>query len=107
MSEDTTRMLPSEDTKLILAQLQTLTGQVQALVTQVATLNERQAVLEDKVDRRMQETRPIWEAVLARLEKIESHLGNLEARMTELEAEQKELRRAFFGNVKEFMRMNN
>lgn len=107
MSEDTTRLLPNDDLKLILAQLQSLTSQVQSLTsqvqylgTQVAALDDRQASLEEKVDRRLQETRPLWEAVMTRLEKID-------ARLAHIEEDNKDLRRTFFGMLKQFTRMND
>ena len=49
MSEETTQHLPSDDTKLIL---------------------ERLTALEEKVDRRSQETRPIRESVQAELKEL-------------------------------------
>jgi hypothetical protein len=51
MSEETTQHLPSDDTKLILARL---------------------IALEERVDRRLQETRPIWESVLAELKELKN-----------------------------------
>lgn len=100
MSEDPTKLLPNDDLKLVLAQLQILIRQVETLTMQVAALEQRQAMLEDKVDRRLQETRPIWEAVLARVDRID-------ARLSVLGEEQKDIRRTFFGNTREFMRMND
>lgn len=58
MSEELTQQLPNGETRIILARLD--------------SIDTRLSTLEDKVDRRLQETRPIWEQVLARLEKIES-----------------------------------
>jgi archaellum component FlaC len=60
MSEDSTKQLPNEDLRRILARLD--------------SIDERLTKLEDKVDRRLQETRPIWEQVLARLEGLENDL---------------------------------
>ncbi len=51
MNEETTEHLPSDDTKLILARL---------------------TALEEKVDRRLQETRPIWEGVQAELKELKN-----------------------------------
>jgi dsDNA-specific endonuclease/ATPase MutS2 len=51
MNEETTRHMPSDDTKLILARLE---------------------ALEEKVDRRLQETRPIWESVQAELKELKN-----------------------------------
>jgi chromosome segregation ATPase len=56
VSEDRTQQLPDDGVRLILARL---------------------TALEDKVDRRLQETRPIWEQVLARLTNVEGELANV------------------------------
>lgn len=128
MSEDTTRLLPNDDSKLILAQLQIVIGRLdtidanqRALEARQAALEERQASLEErqvaleqrqasleeKVERRLQETRPIWEAVLAQLQRLELRMDRFEASMTALESEQKEIRRGLFYNSREFTRMND
>src|ERR671921_370616 len=41
-------------------------------------LDGRLTTLEEKVDSRLRETRPIWEAVLTRLTSVEERLGSLE-----------------------------
>jgi hypothetical protein len=51
MSEEITQQLPNDLLKLILARLDTL---------------------EEKVDRRLQETRPIWESVQAELKELKN-----------------------------------
>jgi hypothetical protein len=60
MSEDTTRQLPDNGVRLILARFD--------------SLETRMTALEDKVDRRLQDTRPIWEQVLTRLMEVEERL---------------------------------
>ena len=67
MSEETTQQLPNDILKLILARLD---------------------ALEEKVDRRLQETRPIWEGVLAELKEVKT-------RLTNIETDYKEFRRLF------------
>jgi uncharacterized coiled-coil protein SlyX len=42
-------------------------------------LDARLTSLEEKVDTRLRETRPIWEAVLTRLTSVEDRLGSLES----------------------------
>lgn len=60
MSEETTQNFPGDGLRGIHARLDSIDG--------------RLAALEDKVDRRMQETRPIWEQVLAKLDGLETEL---------------------------------
>jgi DNA repair exonuclease SbcCD ATPase subunit len=72
MSEDLTQPLPNDGVQLILRSLENLNG--------------RMTALEDKVDRRLQETRPIWEQVLSRLDGVEARLNSIEARLDRVEA---------------------
>lgn len=67
MSEEITQHLPNGDLKRILARLD--------------SMDKRLATLEDKVDRRLQETRPIWEQVLARMDKLETEVTEMRAEM--------------------------
>jgi hypothetical protein len=53
MSEDITQNLPNDNMRLILARLD--------------SIDSRLTTLEDKVDKRLQETRPIWENALAQI----------------------------------------
>jgi len=62
MSEEPTKDLPDGDLKLIL--------------TRLDSIDARLTALEDKVDRRMQETRPIWEQVLAKLGNLADETRN-------------------------------
>lgn len=73
MSEETTQDLPNGDLKRILAGLDSIAA--------------RLTTLEDKVDRRLQETRPIWEQVLIRLDKIESVVEELRTDVEEFRNE--------------------
>ena len=66
MSEDPTLNLPQDGLRQILARLD--------------SIDSRLTTLEDKVDRRLKETRPIWEQVIARLDGFENRLGSLESR---------------------------
>jgi len=73
MSEDPTQNLPQDGLRQILARLD--------------SIDARLTTLEDKVDRRLQETRPIWEQVLVRLEGVESKMGTLEGNVGTLREE--------------------
>ena len=57
-------------------------------------LDGRLTALEDKVDSRLRETRPIWEAVLTRLQAVENHLQNSDNRLAGLEKEIKAVNRS-------------
>lgn len=59
MSEDRTQPLPSDGVRLILQSLEHLNGRMTAL-------EDRMTTLEDKVDRHMQETRPMLGASLSK-----------------------------------------
>ena len=74
MSEETTQNLPNGDLKQILARLD--------------SIDKRLGTLEERVDRRLQETRPIWESVLEQLKEVNT-------RLTRVEDENKDFRRMF------------
>jgi hypothetical protein len=67
MSEEPTQNLPQDGVGLILARLDSIDSRLDNVEGRLTTL-------EDKVDRRLQETRPIWEQVLARLDSLESEV---------------------------------
>jgi tetrahydromethanopterin S-methyltransferase subunit G len=71
MSEDRTQQLPNDALRQILARFDSMNARFDSF-------EARLTALEDKVDRRLQETRPIWEQVLDRLTKVETRLGKVE-----------------------------
>ena len=87
MSEDFTKELPgaSPFEKRVLAELTALRGEVaelrgevaevraqqSAMAKNIAVLDHRLTSLEEKVDSRLKETRPIWEAVRGQIEKLD------------------------------------
>jgi hypothetical protein len=85
MSEETTQNFPSDDLRGIHARFD--------------SIDRRLTTLEDKVDRRLQETRPIWEQVLAKLDGLETKVDSLETKVDGLEAKvgsiETEVRRGF------------
>jgi chromosome segregation ATPase len=74
MSEETTQNLPDGELRQILARLE--------------SIDKRLGMLEEKVDRRLQETRPIWESVLEQLKEVNT-------RLVRVEDESKDFRRMF------------
>jgi hypothetical protein len=85
MSEDITQGLPANSFEgRVLAELsgirQELGTQREMMTQQGARLTSvegRMTSLEEKVDARLRETRPIWEGVLARLTTIETEMPRL------------------------------
>jgi DNA repair exonuclease SbcCD ATPase subunit len=69
MDEETTRNLPQDNLGLILVRLDSIDSRL-------GNVENRLATLEDKVDRRLQEMRPIWEQVLVRLDGFEKRLDD-------------------------------
>jgi chromosome segregation ATPase len=63
MSEDSTQHFPNTD-------LRFLRESLQSIDTRLSSLEGRLTTLEDRVDQRLQETRPIWESVLAQLKEM-------------------------------------
>ncbi len=81
MSEDTTQQLPG--------------GDLGEVLTILRSMNTRLTALEDKVERRLHDTRPIWEQVLTRLTAVEERLTKMETRLKKVEDEVFLLRRKF------------
>src|SRR4051812_2910248 len=78
MSEDTTRNLPGGDLGEVLSLLRSID-------TRLTNVENRLTALEDKVERRLHDTRPIWEQVLVRLTAVEERLTAVEERLTSVE----------------------
>ena len=85
MSEDLTQNLPSPSfEERVLAEFAALNRRFDSLEARVASLEDRMAslggrmtTLEEKVDARLHDTRPMWEAVQERLAGIEKELSSL------------------------------
>lgn len=106
MSEDNTKELTVNeklDLMLIEARLTNdrLTGvetEVASLKTEVASVNAQLSKLEERVEDRLKDTRPIWQAIHAQTEKIiedvaqlKEGLGRVEARQVVFEEKMDEL----------------
>jgi predicted nuclease with TOPRIM domain len=85
MSEDTTRNLhtPSFEER-VLSELAAIRQETSQQSVRLTSLEERMVSLEDKVDMRLRETRPIWEGVQQRLTEIESALSELNRQLKTL-----------------------
>jgi hypothetical protein len=86
MSEDPRRNLhntPSFEER-VLSELAAIRQGISQQSVRLISLEERMTSLEDKVDMRLRETRPIWEGVQQRLKGIESALSELNRQLKTL-----------------------
>lgn len=88
MSEEPTQQLLRDDLRRILERLDSIDMRLTSLDTGLTSLDTRLTSLESKVDRRLQETRPIWEGVLEQLKEVNG-------RLERVENESKDFRRMF------------
>ena len=95
MSEDRTQPLPDDGVRLILARFDSINTRFDSMDARLDSMDARLTALEDKVDRRLQETRPIWEQVLVRLTSVEGELTKLVTRVKKVEDEVFMFRRKF------------
>jgi len=100
MSEEITQHLPNNALQLILARLDSIDARLDSMDlrlnsmetrldsmdvrlnsmdVRLDSMDARLTSLEEKVDRRLQETRPIWEQVLVRLDAVEAELSETRA----------------------------
>jgi chromosome segregation ATPase len=63
-------------------------GDLKQILARLDSIDKRLGTLEERVDRRLQETRPIWESVLEQLKEVNT-------RLTRVEDENKDFRRMF------------
>ena len=71
-SDDITKQFPTED-------------KLDALVTLVQGIDARLRSLEEKVDARLHDTRPIWESVQAQLKEMSLRLNEMSLRLDDVE----------------------
>ena len=75
MSEDPTRNLPPTSfEERVLSELSAIRQEISQQGIRLTSLENRLTTLEEKVDARLRETRPIWEGVQQRLTEIEASL---------------------------------
>lgn len=77
MSEDTTRNLQPSFEERVLSELATIRQEVTQQNARLSSVETRLTSLEEKVDARLRETRPIWESVQAQLKAIDNRLDIL------------------------------
>ncbi len=79
MSENTTQETPDARSfeERVFARFDALDARFGSLEQKVDSIDARLNTLEDKVDARLRETRPVWEAVLSRLDGVEGELKSV------------------------------
>jgi chromosome segregation ATPase len=98
MSDNPTRETPDSRSfeERVFARFDSLDARIDRFETRIEgkvdAIDGRLTALEEKVDARLRETRPIWEAVLARLDGVENRLEGVENRLEGIEKEVKEVR---------------
>lgn len=97
MSEDRTRELNDarsfeEHVLALFDRVFTELAATRAEVREVREVRDRQDALDEKVDRRLQETRPLWEAIMPELQRLSAAVEELQAAMAENKAAIEELK---------------
>ena len=84
MGEDTTQF-PKNSLTVILARFESMEGslrsEIGSLSSRMDSFDLRLTALDEKVDRRLMETRPIWQQVLARLDSVDTRLDSVDTRL--------------------------
>lgn len=121
MSEDLTQNLPNNDLKLILARfdsmdarldsidarLDSMDVRLNSMDARLDSMDARLTTLEETVERRLLETRPIWESVLEQLKEMSAQLTEVNARLTKVEHESSDFRRMFRAAYSDFSRVQD
>ena len=97
MSEDLTKKLPrSESDVSILTAIKNLDSHVRSsidnLVTWVSSIDSRLKNLEQKVEQRLYDTRPLWHKLDAHITQLQSDVTQLQSDVTQLQLGQDSLR---------------
>lgn len=87
MSEDRTKELT--DARSFEARVLALFDRV---FTELADIRQRQDALDEKVDRRLQETRPLWEAIMPELQRLSAAVEELKVTTEENKTTLKEVK---------------
>ncbi len=89
MNEDTTRDLPARSfEERVLAEFALLHHEIGALNGRLDAVEERLTTLEERVDMRLRETRPIWEGMQEQLQRLNTKLDIFFGDFNELRTQQ-------------------
>lgn len=93
MSEETTRDMNTRSfEERVLAEFAAIRAEFVTLRTAVNSVDARLTSLEDKVDARLRETRPIWEGMQADLRDVKGTVTNIKAQLGEIARDLFEMR---------------
>jgi hypothetical protein len=91
MSEDLTKKLPPRETDRILTAITNLDINVRSsfdnLVSWISSIDARLHKLEEKVEQRLYDTRPMWHKVVADIAELQTHIAGLHAGQEALHSE--------------------
>jgi predicted nucleic acid-binding Zn-ribbon protein len=94
MSEDTTQQLLAAQVDRLISMTEETHARLQNVETGLQNVEENQGALkaqfqalEDKVEQRLYDTRPIWESVQARLDDLDARSARLESGLSEHRSE--------------------
>ena len=114
MSEDLTQNLPGGDLTRILARFDSMDARFDSMDTRfdsidarLDSMDARLTTLEDKVEQRLLETRPIWESVLEQLKEMSAQLTEVNTRLTRVEHASSDFRRMFRAAYSDFSRVQD
>ena len=87
MSEETTRNMNDGRSfeERVMTRFDALDAGMRDMRTSMQDMNTRLTALEERVDQRLKETRPIWEQVLVRLDGMEARFDKFDARLARVE----------------------
>jgi chromosome segregation ATPase len=84
VSSDLTETFPSDPLQLILRRLDQIDKNVAEIRTELAEIRTELAELSERVDQRLQDTRPIWEAVNTQLGEIKDQIKHVDRKLVAL-----------------------
>lgn len=79
----------------VMARFDALDASMREMRTSMQDMNTRLTALEERVDQRLKETRPIWEQVLVRLDGMDARFDKFDARLARVEKNLDYLNRKF------------
>ena len=87
MNEETTRNMNDGRSfeERVMARFDALDASMQDMRTSMQDMNRRLTALEERVDQRLKETRPIWEQVLVRLDGMDARFNKFDRRLASVE----------------------